>query len=141
MEVEGAIEKRDRQWDTTGEDRTLQVGIHCEKGRHRAYSSVLLTATALRRMGYSVFTEAPDTLSCGCPDWCHLLADRVQPPARRQLLFAQFDKDAELARDLVTGTLAIQLSIIRRYRWCGEGRGGRRRGRAPPPSEEVGGRG
>ena len=140
-EILGAVIPWDREWSTTDDPTPLWVGIHCAKGRHRAFASTLLAAEALRAMGYSVYTEAPDTRECGCPGWCTTLADQIHPTGRRPVLRTQFDKDAKLARDMAIGTLAIQLSIIRRCRWCGEGRGGRRRGRAPPPSEEVGGRG
>ena len=115
-EVLGAVDTWTRERSTTDDSTPLWVGIHCAKGRHRAFASTLLAAEALRAMGYIVYTESPDTLACGrgTPSgWCTILADQIYSTAHRPEIFAGFAEDAKLARDLAIRTLAIQLSIIR----------------------------
>ena len=115
-EVLGATSEWSRRWGTTDDTTPLWVGIHCAKGRHRAFASTLLAAEALRAMGYIVYTEAPDTMTCGCSSpsgWCNILAGQVFPAAGRPEVFAGFAVDAKLAREMTIRTLAIQLPIIR----------------------------
>ena len=67
-------------------------------------------------MGYIVFTEAPDTMACGCGSasgWCPTLADTIRDFSIRGHVFCQLAEDARVALEMARRTFAIKLSIIR----------------------------
>ena len=146
MEILAVVIPWDRGWGTDQVDpmRPLRIGIHCAKGRRRAYAKNLLAAEALRSLGFLVFTEAPCTDPCGCGSpsgRCSILTDGVGAPACRDELIYQNAQDAKLARDIAIRTSDINLAIILRYGWWGDGLDARIRRRVPHPCEEAGGKG
>ena len=148
MEILSIVKPWDECWGTNVHPlvdvlQPLRIGVHCSKGRRRAFAKVLLAAVALRSLGYVVYTEAPCTVPCGCgaPNaWCTIIGSPL-PGSQRQELFFQLAEDAETARIVACRTSAMTLAIIRRSGRWGEGRGARIRRRVPHPCEEAEGTG
>ena len=140
MEILSIVLPWDARWGTNEHPvvdvlQPLRIGVHCAKGRHRALAKTLLAATGLRSLGFQVFTEAPCTVPCGCgtPNaWCTIIGSPL-PGSQRQELFFQLAEDAHTARIVACRTSAMNLAIIRRSGWWGEGRGAMIRRRVPHP--------
>ena len=148
MEILSIVLPWDARWGTNEHPvvdvlQPLRIGVHCAKGRHRALAKTLRAATGLRSLGFQVFTEAPCTVPCGCGSpngWCTILGKGRSQDDALELVFT-LAQDATLARDVACRTSAMNLAIIRRSGWWGEGRGARIRRRVPHPCEEADGKG
>ena len=147
MEILSIVKPWDERWGTNTQPMVdvlepLRIGVHCSKGRRRAFAKALLAAVGLRALGYEVYTEAPCTVPCGCgtPNaWCTIIGSPL-PGSQRQELFFQLAEDAHTARNVAIRFSAINLAIIRRSGWWGEGRSARVRRRAPHPCDEADGK-
>ena len=148
MEILSIVKPWDERWGTNARPQVdvlqpLRIGVHCSKGRHRAFAKVLLAAEGLRALGYRVYTVAPCTEACGCGSpgaWC-TIAGRYIANTMRQERYFQLAQDAKLARDVACRSSAMTLAIIRRSGGWGEGRGAMIRRRAMRPCEEADGKG
>ena len=140
MEILSIVKPWDERWGANDHPvvdilQPLRIGVHCAKGRHRAFAKTMLAATALRSLGYVVYTEAPCTVPCGCGSpsgWCTILGNS-RATEQAQELFFQLAEDAKVARDVACRTSAMNLAILRRSGRWGEGWGAMIRRRVPHP--------
>ena len=103
----GKAVDRWQQARETGRYRPLHIGIFCKRGRHRSFGDALLAAVAPRRVGYRVYTEAPDTKCCGCPEGCSKYWQSLEPGHREEIVRG-WNLDGELAADMAARSSAIR---------------------------------
>ena len=91
----------------------LHIGFKCKAGRHRSYANMSMAAYCLRRLGFIVFTEAPDAqrltdrrfTQCLCPDLCPCYGmDRT--------LHQKWENDAEVAAAVALRSFTDSLCIL-----------------------------